>query len=96
MSQKKSFLRASLLPEYLLFPGGSNAWKISVRPFSLAKFQASFHSQLFFKNSEPECSWKIFLKATKTPLSDILITYDLTKNGNIKPATSGNTGLLHR
>ena len=38
-----------------------------------------------------------FVEATKTSLSDILkCYYNLPKNGNIKHATSVNTGLLHK
>ena len=65
--------------------------------FSLANFQASFPSQIFLKKSDGECSWQKFLESTKGPLSDILkCYYKLIENGNIKPAPSVNSGLLHR
>ena len=81
---------------FIRLPGGSNPWKISVRMFPLANFQASFPSQVFFKNSEDDCSWQKVLEVNKTPLLDILKHCSLTENGNIKPATSVSTELLHR
>ena len=58
---------------------------------------ASSPSQVLSNNSERECSCQKVFEATKTTMSDILkCYYNLTKNGNIKSATSVNTRLLHR
>ena len=86
----------------------SNPWKISMKMFSLANFQASFPLQVWFKNFERRCSWQkkkkkkkkkknTFCRSHKNPLSDILkCYYKLAENGNIKSATSVRTGLPHR
>ena len=68
-----------------------------VTMFFLGDFQVSFSSQLFSKTFEHKSSRQKFVEATKTSLSDILkCYYNLPKNGNIKHATSVNTGLLHK
>ena len=69
---------------FIRLPGDSNPWEISLKMFSLANFQASFPSQVFFKNSEHQCRWQKFLDAVKAPLSDILWYYHLTVNGNMR------------
>ena len=50
--------------------------------FSLANYQVSFPSQIYFKNSECECSWQQILEATKTPVKHFKIRYfNFTENG---------------
>lgn len=50
--------------------------------FSLANYQASFPSQILFKNSKCKCSWQQILEATKIPAKHFKIYYfNFTENG---------------